>query len=121
MHGQDVQVSIFWSLDSIAWTGRASVYILEFEFNSKSLCRKMYGQDVQVSIFWSLVSTAWTGRAGVYILEFGFNCKSLMCYKMYGQDVQVSIFWSLDSSAKVCAIKCLDGTCKCLYFGVWIQ
>ena len=55
MHGQDMQVSIFWSLDSIAWTGRASVYILEFGFNSKSLMRyKMYGQDVQVSIFWSL-------------------------------------------------------------------
>ena len=31
----------------------------------------------------------------------------------------MSIFWSLDSIAKVCAIKGLDRTCKCLYFGIF--
>ena len=71
-----MQVSIFWSLDSIARTGRASVYILEFGFNCKSLmCYKMHGQDVQVSICWSLDSIARTGRASVYILEFDTMAK----------------------------------------------
>ena len=47
-----MQVSMFCSLDSIAWTGRAGVYILECGFNCKDMiCHRMYGQDVQVSIF----------------------------------------------------------------------